>query len=177
MGPARTAVVALAALVCVVLQLSVLPHLAVAGVVPDLALLLVIGAALVRGPSYAAVLGFGSGLLLDIAPPADHTLGRWALTFVLVGYLVGLVRIDAARSVVGTVVAVAAASFIGTSVFALSGMVLGETGVSVTRALQVVGIAVLYDVAVALVVLPTVRRLVGGADTRRRVVPVRVGAR
>ena len=51
-----------------------------------------IAAALVRGPDYAALVGFAAGLVLDLAPPADHTAGRWALSLVLVGYLTGLAK-------------------------------------------------------------------------------------
>ena len=52
-------------------------------------------AALVRGPQFAAVLGFFAGLLLDLAPPADHVAGRWALALVVVGYVAGRMRQDA----------------------------------------------------------------------------------
>ena len=43
------------------------------------------------------MLGFAAGLLLDLAPPADHVAGRWALALVLVGYLAGRVRQDVRR--------------------------------------------------------------------------------
>ena len=64
------------------------------GVVPNLCLLVVVAAALVRGPEQAAVLGFVAGLLLDLAPPADHVAGRWALALVVVGYVAGRMRPD-----------------------------------------------------------------------------------
>ena len=71
----------------VVLQVTLFPHVAWDGVVPNLALLVVVGAALVRGPQFAAVLGFVAGAVIDLAPPADHIAGRWALALVVVGYL------------------------------------------------------------------------------------------
>ncbi|MDQ3307474.1 MAG: rod shape-determining protein MreD, partial [Actinomycetota bacterium] len=86
----RIAVVTVLIVVTVTLQMSIFSHFSIRGVVPDLALLVVIAAALVRGPSYAALVGFAAGLVLDLAPPADHTAGRWALSLVLVGYLAGL---------------------------------------------------------------------------------------
>ncbi len=52
---------------------------------PNLCLLVVVGAALTRGPQFAAVLGFVAGVALDLAPPADHVAGRWALALVVVG--------------------------------------------------------------------------------------------
>ena len=80
------------------------------------------------GPEFAAVLGFFGGLAIDLAPPADHVAGRWALALVVVGYLAGRVRQDAGTSAIAAVVTVAASSFVGTSVFALSGMLLRRPG-------------------------------------------------
>ena len=70
------------------------PHLAWEGIVPNFCLLVVVAAALVRGPAFAATLGFFAGLMLDLAPPADHVAGRWALALVVVGYVAGLMRQD-----------------------------------------------------------------------------------
>ena len=150
----RAAVTALLVVVAVTVQLSVFDHFAIDGVAPDLALLLVIGAALVRGPTYAAIVGFGAGLVLDLAPPADHTAGRWALALVVVGCLTGLARPEGARSLPSTLSIAAAGAFIGTSVYALSGLVIGEPAVTVTRAMHVVPMAVVYDVLLTPVVVP-----------------------
>ena len=58
------ALVAFAAVsVALVLQVSLFPHLAWHGIVPNLCLLVVVGAALTRGPQFAAVLGFVAGVL------------------------------------------------------------------------------------------------------------------
>ncbi len=154
------AVVRLAAVITLIvltvtLQISTFSHFAIEGVVPDLALLLVIAAALVRGPDYAALVGFCAGLVLDLAPPADHTAGRWALSLVIVGYLTGLVKGESTHAL-STVVTVAAGAFIGTSVFALTGLILQDPGVSVGSALEVVPIAVLYDVVLTPLVIPLV---------------------
>jgi rod shape-determining protein MreD len=152
----RVVSVAVLVIVAVTLQLTVFSHFSLDGVAPDLALLVVLGAALVRGPDYAAVVGFAAGLVLDLAPPADHTAGRWALSLVIVGYLTGLARPDGDVSKGGTLLMAAAAAFIGTSVFAFTGMVLGDPGVTVSSAFQVVPRAVLYDVIVTPVVVPLV---------------------
>ncbi|HET9860982.1 MAG TPA: rod shape-determining protein MreD [Nocardioidaceae bacterium] len=155
----RALVVTLVVMLAVVLQVGLFPYLAYDGVVPNLALLVVVAAALVRGPEFAAVLGFLSGLAIDLAPPADHVAGRWALALVVVGYLAGRVRHDARTSAVAAVIAVAASSFVGTSVFALSGLVLQDPAVPVAEALQVVPVAVLYDVLITPFVLPLMMRL------------------
>jgi rod shape-determining protein MreD len=150
-----TAVLGLA----VVLQVAVFSVADLGGVVPNLALLVVVAAALVRGPQFAALLGFVGGLAIDLAPPADHVAGRWALALVVVGYLAGRVRQDAGSSAVAAVVTVAACSFVGTSVFALSGMLLRDPAIPVGEALRVIPLAVLYDVLVTPLVLPLLLRL------------------
>ncbi len=159
MAAVRALVVTLVVMLAVVLQVGLFPYLAYDGVVPNLALLVVVAGALVRGPEFAAVLGFLSGLAIDLAPPADHVAGRWALALVVVGYLAGRVRHDARTSAVAAVIAVAASSFVGTSVFALSGLVLQDPAVPVAEALQVVPVAVLYDVLITPFVLPLMMRL------------------
>lgn len=150
----RVAAVVVLVLVTVTLQVGLFTELSVAGVVPDLALLLVVAAALVRGPSYGAVLGLLAGLAVDLAPPADGVAGRWALALAVAGWLAGLVKADARQSAVATVVTVAVASFAATSLYALSGLVLREPGVSVSAVLEVLPVAVLYDVAVTPLVVP-----------------------
>ncbi|MFZ2012993.1 MAG: rod shape-determining protein MreD [Nocardioides sp.] len=145
--------------VALVLQVAVFPHLAWEGIVPDFCLLVVVAAALVRGPAFAATLGFFAGLLLDLAPPADHVAGRWALALVLVGYVAGLMRQDT-RPTVGTIVAtVAASSFVGTSVYALTGLVLGDAVAGAGDVARVILVALLWDVLLAPFVVPVLMRL------------------
>jgi rod shape-determining protein MreD len=159
MAAARALALTLAVTLAVVLQVALLPHFAYAGVVPNLALLVVVAAALVRGPEFAAVIGFLAGLAVDLAPPADHVAGRWALAFVVVGYLAGRVRQDARTSALAAVVTVTACSFVGTSLFALSGMVLSDPAVPAGEALGVVPVSVVYDVLVTPFVLPLMMRM------------------
>jgi rod shape-determining protein MreD len=154
MTAVRAAILAVVVTLAVVLQVAGFSLLSIHGVVPNLALLVVVAAALVRGPDFAAVLGFLAGLAVDLAPPADHVAGRWALALVVVGYVAGRVRQDAGSSPVAALVTVAASSFIGTSVFALSGMVLQDPAVPVAEALQVIPLAVGYDLLLTPFVLP-----------------------
>lgn len=149
------ALAALAAvLVALILQVTVFPHVAWEGVVPNLVLLVVVGAALTRGPQFAAVLGFGAGVLLDLAPPADHVAGQWALALVLVGYLAGRVHAEQRPTATAVVATVAVSSFVGTSVFALTGILLGQPGFDVGTLLEVILVAVLWDVLLTPFVLP-----------------------
>lgn len=154
----------------IVAQAVIFRFVSIEGVVPNLALIVVVAAAIARGPEFAAVLGFGAGLLLDLAPPADHVAGRWALALVLVGYLAGRVRQDARTSPMMAVVLVGAASFVGTSVFAFSGVVLGDGGLPIDTMLRVIVISVLWDLMLAPFLIPLLLWL---AD---RVQPVRLAA-
>ena len=93
-GTQRLVAALLIVVTALLLQVTVFPHFAWNGVVPDLVLLAVVGAALVTDPRFATLLGFGAGLLLDLAPPADHAAGRWALALLVVGYVVGRLAHD-----------------------------------------------------------------------------------
>ena len=159
MAAARALVLTMVITLAVVVQVAMFPYLSLAGVVPNIALLVVVAAALVRGAEFAAVIGFLAGLAIDLAPPADHVAGRWALALVVVGYLAGRVRHDARTSALAAIIAVAASSFIGTSIFALSGLLLSDPAVTPTEALAVIPPAVLYDVLLTPFVLPLMMRL------------------
>jgi rod shape-determining protein MreD len=148
--------------VALVLQVTLFPHLAVHGVVPDLCLLVVVAAALVRGPEQAALIGFVAGVLLDLAPPADHVAGRWALALVVVGYVAGRVRPAAGGTLPGAasvILTVAASSFVGTSIYAISGLLLRDPVVDVADLLPVILLAVGWDVLLTPLLLPGLIRL------------------
>lgn len=159
MSAFRVAAATVAVLVALVLQVSVFPQVAWSGVVPNLVLLVVVAAALVRGPQFAMVLGFGAGVLIDLSPPADHVAGRWALALVVVGYVAGLVRVEDQPTGPNrgtTLPIVAACSFIGTSVFALTGLLLHDPVVAVPDLLLVIVLAVAWDLLLSILVLPLV---------------------
>lgn len=159
--------------VAVTLQVSALPHVAIAGVTCDLVLIVVVALALGRGPETGAVAGFGAGLLLDVVPPADHTAGRWALAFALAGYAAGLLRRDTPVGpwlvAVGTVLA----TTLSLLVFTLTGALLHDPSVDWNTFGVRLGIAAGYDVLAAIVVVPAVLWLLKRLEPvreRRRVV-------
>ena len=153
-----------------VLQVSLFPHFAWQGVVPNLCLLVVVGAALTRGAQFAAVLGFLAGVVLDLAPPADHVAGRWALALVVVGYVAGRVRQDVKPTAVAVVSTVAASSFIGTSIFALTGLVLQDPVTGFGELVPVILVAVLWDVLLTPFVLPPVMAMFNRLEPERATV-------
>lgn len=170
MTGARALAAVLAVSFALVLQVSVFPHVSWAGIVPNLCLLVVVGAALTRGPQFAMLLGFAAGVVLDLAPPADHLAGRWALALVVVGYVAGRVRQDSRPTALAVVATVAASSFVGTSIFAITGLVLRDPALAIPDLLQVIAIAVVWDVLLTPFVLPAVMTMF------RRLEPDRVTA-
>jgi len=163
----RALVVTGAISIAVALQVALLPYFAYDGVTPNLALLVVVAAALIRGPEFAAIIGFLSGLALDLAPPADHVAGRWAMALVIVGYLAGRVRHDARTSAIAAVVAVAASSFVATSIFTFSGLVLRDPAVPIAETLEVLTVALVYDVLITPFVLPPMIWLFRGLERQQ----------
>lgn len=156
----RAALFSALLLLAVVLQSSFFPYFSLDGVVPNLVLLVVVAAALVRGPEVGAVLGFLGGMALDLVPPADHVAGRWALALVLAGFLAGRVRRDARRSTLVALATVAVASLVATSVFALSGLLLRDPTVPAAEALRVILLSLVYDLLLAPFILPPAMRLI-----------------
>jgi rod shape-determining protein MreD len=84
--PARaTFVVAVA----VVLQISLVNDLRLFGAMGDLVLVVVVAAGITGGPDRGATYGFAAGLLVDLL--VDSPFGLTALTYAIVGYVVGVV--------------------------------------------------------------------------------------
>ncbi len=148
-----------AVLLALVVQVSLFPHLAWHGIVPNLCLLVVVAAALTVEAPFALVLGFTAGLVLDLAPPADHVAGRWALALTIAAFLAARVRQDVRPSALAVVGTVAAASFAATSIFALSGILLDDPAMSVAGLLEVVLVALVWDVLLTPFVLPPLMKL------------------
>ena len=167
MSAVRLVAAVVAVGLALVLQVSLFPHVAWQGIVPNLCLLVVVGAALTRGAQFAAVLGFLAGVSLDLVPPADHVAGRWALALVVVGYVAGRVRQDVKPTAVAVVATVAACSFIGTSVFALTGLLLRDPVTDTAELLQVILVAVLWDVLLTPFVLPPVMKMFQQLEPQR----------
>lgn len=104
-GGLRALVVALAALLAVV----VLPRLGAQA--PDLVVLVVVSAALRRGPAYGAVVGLLAGWVVDILPPGGQPVGATALVYAAAGLAAGWSRrfgdVSPLVPVVGTALAAA----------------------------------------------------------------------
>lgn len=74
-------------IICFVLQSSLYQFVSLARVMPNLLLILVVSNAYMRGRMTGMVLGFFSGLLIDIL--FGNVIGLYAMLMLLIGYLVG----------------------------------------------------------------------------------------
>ncbi|MER8186331.1 rod shape-determining protein MreD [Kitasatospora sp. NPDC094015] len=161
MRPSRILLPAALLLLALVIQVSVLGRLQLPGATPDLLMLVVVGLALVYGPSGGALVGFAGGLLADLAPPSDHAIGRYALVLCLVGYAAGLLRPEAGRqrSALSALLVVASAAVVSTLLYATVGALVGDTAARHVGLTGLVLSALLYDVLLAPFVVPAVMLL------------------
>ncbi|MBZ4319749.1 rod shape-determining protein MreD [Streptomyces huiliensis] len=152
--------------VALVLQVSVFARLHLPGAVPDLLLLVVVALGLVYGHTGGALVGFGAGLLADLAPPADHATGRYALVLCVVGYLVGLARPETGRLRSATVplLVVLGAAVVSTLLYAGVGALVGDTAARHVGLTGLLLTAALYDLLLAPFTVPLIMALARRAE-------------
>ena len=138
------------------------------GAGPDLVLLAVVALALTGGPLAGALTGFLAGLALDVAPPASHTIGQYALVFCLVGYGCGRLAAlgDASPGLYVGISAAAAAA--GAALHAALGVLLSDPQVTWAAVRHVLPPSVVFDVILSPFVLYAVVRLNGWAGGAAR---------
>jgi rod shape-determining protein MreD len=173
MRPARVVAAIAALLTFIPLQRSVVDRLPLPGTGPDLLVLLVVAIALARGPGVGMVMGFCTGLAADLAPPADHTMGRLALSYCLAGYLAGLLADEAARSAFAPMAVMFVMAIFVVGTYAATGALLGDGRVTVSALERTLPTSVLYDVVLTPFIVP----LVGAVVTRLEPDPGRAGVR
>jgi rod shape-determining protein MreD len=158
MRVSRTLLATVLVVIALVVQVTVLARLQLPGAVPDLLLLVVLGLALVYGHVGGALTGFGAGLLIDLAPPADHAVGRYALVLCVIGYVAGLTKPETGRHRSATVpmLVVAAAAVTSTLLYAGVGTLVGDTAVDQSGLVKLILTATFYDLLLAPFVVPLV---------------------
>jgi rod shape-determining protein MreD len=146
--------------VALIVQLTIVSRLALpGGTGPDLVLLAVVALALTSGPVPGMLTGFLAGLALDIAPPASHTIGQYALVFCLIGYACGRLAALGEGSPVLYVAISAAAAAIGAALHAALGIMLSDPQVTWSAVRHVLPPSLAYDVILSPFVLYAVVRL------------------
>lgn len=124
---------------------------------PQLPALAVLAVALGGGPRSGVIAGFGTGLTLDVLPPASHAFGQWAFVLCLLGYLVGMLAQEAADSVVFAVVLGTLGTALAPLVFTLVGIALGDPRADLLRALENLPSVALSTLVLAALVLGPLR--------------------
>ncbi|MGW1026246.1 rod shape-determining protein MreD [Streptomyces sp. NPDC002577] len=149
-----------------VIQVSILARLQLPGAAPDLVLLTVLAFALVHGHVAGALIGFGAGLLADLAPPADHAAGRYALVLCVIGYLAGLVKPENGqlKSATTPMLVVVAAAIGSTLLYAGVGSLVGDTAARHVGLAGLMFTAALYDLVLAPFIVPAIMALARRAE-------------
>ena len=150
----RAAICAVLALVVVLLQVMVVDRWPLpGGSVPDVALVVVVALGLTRGPLTGTIIGFFTGLDLDLVPPGGHLIGESALVFCLTGYACGRLGIWLERTVPRLLAAALIGVGAGEILRAGAGMIASDPGVTLSAVRQVLPITVLYDILLCPIVL------------------------
>ncbi|MEU1214742.1 rod shape-determining protein MreD [Streptomyces sp. NPDC005791] len=147
--------------VALVIQVSVLARLQLPGATPDLLLLVVLGLAFVYGPVSGTLIGFGAGLLADLAPPADHAAGRYALVLCVIGYLAGMARPEKGqlKSAFTPMAFVVVAALASTLLYAGVGSLVGDTAARHVGLGSLLFTAAVYDLLLAPFTVPLIMAL------------------
>ncbi|HEX5367391.1 MAG TPA: rod shape-determining protein MreD [Acidimicrobiales bacterium] len=149
--PARAALVVAAA---ILLQITLVSDLRIAGAVGDVALVVVVAAGITGGPDRGVAYGFAVGLAFDLV--VDSPFGLTVLTYALVGYGTGLASAALQRTGGWLPVAVAGvAGVVHTALFTGLGNLVG---VDYPFA-EVPSVALAVGVVGAVLVLPAVHVL------------------
>jgi rod shape-determining protein MreD len=158
------------ALVTVIVQESAISQISIFGVSADLTPLVVMSVGLLAGSLPGAIMGFGTGLLVDTM--LVQTLGVTSLLYIAIGYWAGRLRElrDPAHGLVPLAVGAAATAVAGLGMTLIQFLLGVDAPVSLLL-LQQIFITVLVNTLIALPVYALVRRVIRPAlpqDPRRR---------
>ena len=143
----RHAIFCVLAIVAALVQVVLVNGLPLPGSgVPDIALVLVVALALMRGPVTGMLTGFCAGLCLDLAPPGGYIIGGLAFAFCLIGYACGRISDRSGGSVPSLLSAAVIAVCAGEVAQAGLGLIARDSGVTFAAVRHGLPAAVLYDV-------------------------------
>jgi rod shape-determining protein MreD len=152
--------------VAMVFQQVASSRVQVAGVHPDVMVLVAVAAGVVGGPGRGAVVGFLAGLLDDMF--LQTPLGLAALSFCLVGYAVGEIHSGVLReSPWVPVLTAVVASAGGEVIYALIGAIVGQSQLVTDRLGPIAGIVGGVNGVLSLVMVPAMA-WAGRLEPRRR---------
>jgi len=161
---------ALLALVTVVIQEAAVSQISIFGVSADLTVLVVMAVGLLAGSVPGAIMGFCTGLLVDMV--LVQTLGVTSLLYLVIGYWAGRLHElrDPSHGLVPMAAGAAATAFAGLGMAVIQFLLGVESPVS-WLLLQQIFITVLVNALISIPAYAAVRRVIGPAlpqDLRRR---------
>ncbi len=149
----RTARLGLYLVLLTVVQTTVLPHLRILGVVPDLGLVAAVALAVRYGPETGATFGFFAGLATDAF--LQTPLGLAAFAFGVTAYVVGVLQRWLVRPAWWVHPAVAfGAGILAGLLFVGFGALVGQDQLWALRSIRTILLASVYDGVVALAIFP-----------------------
>jgi rod shape-determining protein MreD len=154
----------------VVIQQAAVSQISIFGVTADLGPLVVMSVGLLAGSMPGAIMGFATGLLVDLV--LFQTLGVTSLLYIVIGYWSGRVRelLDPAHGLVPMGMGAAATAVAGFGM-ALIQVLLGVDAPVSALLLQQIFVTILVNTLIALPVYALVRRILSSSlpdDPRRR---------
>lgn len=153
----RLAATTLALVLAAFLQVALAPSMSIAGVVPNLLLILVVTVALVEGPAWGAGTGFAAGLLFDLV--STGPVGPMALVMTVTGYVAGLLQANLfAAGWLGPLTVLFVASLANSLAYGIVLQVVGQLGSFWRTVVTVMLPTAVYNTALALLIYPWLAR-------------------
>ncbi len=154
----RTLLLAILILTGVLLETSVLGEATLVGTKPQLLLLFTVALALGEGPALAAGFGFAGGLVTDLL--TGLPAGLTAMTYTIVGYVVGTIRAQVSTPTALLPVTMEfSATLGGMLLYGGLGMLLGQTELGGTALHLHAFFAASYNALLTPFLFPVVRAL------------------
>jgi rod shape-determining protein MreD len=154
----------LAAALAVLLQTTLFAQVRLFDVAPDLVMLTVIAVARRLDAEPAVLLGFTSGLAMDLL--GSSPLGLRALVLTLIAYATVRTRDRFDINVVATGIAVALLSLLGVALVVVIGTLFGEASFRDPNVFRKILLVPVYNLVLGVVLLPLVTLIVAGRRRR-----------
>lgn len=127
------------------------------GASPNLTTLVVIGLARYLDEDPAILVGFTAGVFMDSLGAA--VLGLWSMSLTVVAYTTLRLRHRAGDGILVIAAGVALLTMLGQALFAVTGTLFGEKFLSDVGVLRRILLPGVYNMVIAAVLLPAIRRL------------------
>ena len=155
----RTAIAVALALLGVALQTTLFVRFRPFDASPALALLVVLALSRHLGRMGSLLMGFGTGLLLDLL--SETALGLWALVATAVAFATVRLRHRFEDDVTLLVPGVFLISFAAMALYGLLGTIFGEQTLADAQVVRKMLLPAVYNTVLAVLVLPPVTKLIG----------------